>query len=54
VTIVATGAIATPCTAGTALAPGTPVTPTAGSYDYCLTYPAAGTLAGFMLTWNQP
>jgi hypothetical protein len=54
VTIVATGAIATLCTAGTALATGTPVTPTAGSYDYCLTYAAAGTLTGFSLTWNQP
>jgi hypothetical protein len=53
-TIVATGAIATLCTGGTALASGTPVTPTAGSYDYCATYVAAGTLAGFPLAWNQP
>src|SRR6266571_5607075 len=43
-----------PCTPGTALTTGTPVTISAGSYEYCLTYasPSSGTVPSFTISWS--
>jgi hypothetical protein len=51
--IVASSSIGTLCSGGTALTSATPVTPTAGSYDYCATFVGSGSLLGFTLTWSQ-